>query len=172
MTSPKPCPSSSTRSGCEEPHVCHFTPGLSLPSVLLMWPFQGSLETLYRDRAPGIHTKHTDMCSADAVPKRKRQAGSSSLEDLVQRFSISGVALILRDLSNGTPCIFGITLLHSLLSAWLMDSRVGTDCEKVGVSPFLGSMHHIFQWKMGKIKSEANKINAMKLAQSAFWIYF
>lgn len=52
-----------------------------------------------------------------------------------------------------------------------MDSSVGADYKKVGVCPLCGkSVHQIFHWKMGKIKAKANRMTAMKWAQSALLI--
>lgn len=75
--------------------VCHFSLGPSLPMVLLI---------LCRDEISRIHTKHTKMSSANVTTGRKRQAESSSSENLAQLLGTSCISLILTDLSSGTPC--------------------------------------------------------------------
>lgn len=144
--------------------VCHFSLGPSLPLVLLI---------LCRDEISRIHTKHTknELCQCNHWKEK------ASWILFLREFS-TAIWYFLYFLN---PCrfvkwdtlLFEISLLHSVLSAWLRDSCVCTDYEKVGVCPFCGnSVHQIFQWKMGKIKAEANRTTAMKWAQSAFIYIF
>lgn len=76
-------------------------------------------------------------------------------------------------LKSGSSFASEISLLRSLLGAWLMDSSVGTDYKKVGVCPLCAkSVHRIFQWKMGKIKAKAKQNDCYEMGPKCLFNRF